>query len=85
MKENMREIVAKILMDQLDLSREEIKDGSSFNDDFTMDSLDMVEMLIELEKATGIKIDNEKLEEIETVGQLVSYLEEAKKDRKSVV
>ncbi|HBN82529.1 MAG TPA: acyl carrier protein [Clostridiales bacterium] len=71
----MREIVTKILMDQLDLSKEEIKDNKSFTDDFTMDSLDMVEMLIELEKATGIKIENEKLDEIQTVGDLVSFLE----------
>ena len=71
----MREIVTKILMDQLDLSKEEISDDKSFSDDFTMDSLDMVEMLIELEKATGIKIENEKLDEIQKVGDLVSFLE----------
>lgn len=71
----MKEIVAKILMDQLDLTREEISDDKSFSDDFTMDSLDMVEMLIELEKATNIKIENEKLDQIQTVGDLVSFLE----------
>jgi|ADurb_Gel_03_Slu_FD_contig_31_3274779_length_471_multi_3_in_0_out_0_2 acyl carrier protein len=71
----MREIVVKILMDQLDLSKEEISDDKTFTEDFTMDSLDMVEMLIELEKATGIKIENEQLEEINTVGELVSFLE----------
>ena len=41
---------------ELDLSREEITLESSFVDDFEMDSLDMVEMLIDLEKETGIKI-----------------------------
>lgn len=71
----MRETVAKILMDQLDLSRDEITDNKSFIDDFAMDSLDMVEMLIELEKATGIKIENEALDDIQTVGDLVTFLE----------
>ncbi len=74
----MKEIVTKILMDQLDLTREEITKDKSFSDDFTMDSLDMVEMLIELEKATNIKIENEELENIQTVGDLVSFLEEKK-------
>jgi acyl carrier protein len=62
-------------MEQLDLSREEITPESSFVDDFEMDSLDMVEMLIDLEKETGIKIPNEDVKEIKTVGALVSYLE----------
>ena len=48
---------------------------SNFVDDFEMDSLDMVEMLIDLEKETGIKIPNEEIVDIKTVGQLVEYLE----------
>ena len=40
-----------------------------------MDSLDMVEMLIELEKQTDIKIPNEDVKDIKTVGDLVTYLE----------
>jgi acyl carrier protein len=71
----MEELIIKNLMEQLDLSREEITPESSFVDDFEMDSLDMVEMLIDLEKETGIKIPNEDVKEIKTVGALVSYLE----------
>ncbi|MGI6161663.1 MAG: acyl carrier protein [Christensenellales bacterium] len=71
----MEEIIIKNLMEQLDLERDQITPESSFVDDFDMDSLDMVEMLIELEKATGIKIPNEELNEIKTVGALVEYLE----------
>jgi acyl carrier protein len=43
-----------------------------------MDSLDMVEMLIDLEKQTGIKIPNEDVKDIHTVGELVKYLEAKK-------
>ena len=71
----MEELIIGKLIDQLDLKREDIKMDSSFVDDFEMDSLDMVEMLIELEKETGIKIPNEEVKEIKTVGDLVTYLE----------
>lgn len=71
----MEELIIKNLIEQLDLKREDIKPESSFVDDFEMDSLDMVEMLIELEKETGIKIPNEEVKDLKTVGDLVSYLE----------
>ena len=71
----MEEIIIKNLMEQLDLERDEITSDSNFVEDFEMDSLDMVEMLIELEKETGIKIPNDDVKDIKTVGELVAYLE----------
>jgi acyl carrier protein len=74
----MKEIIIKNLTEQLDLEADEIKMDSKFVDDFEMDSLDMVEMLIDLEKETGIKIPNEDVKDIATVGELIAYLEEKK-------
>ena len=74
----MEEIIIKNLMEQLELERDEIKPESRFVEDFSMDSLDMVEMLIDLEKQTGIKIPNEEVKDIHTVGELVKYLEDKK-------
>ena len=74
----MKEKIIAILMDQLDLSKDEITEEASFVDDFEMDSLDMMEMVIEMEKVTGIKIENEKLVDIKTVGDLFAYVEENK-------
>ncbi len=71
----MEELIIKNLMDQLELERDEITPDSRFIEDFSMDSLDMVEMLIDLEKQTGIKIPNEEIKDIHTVGELVAYLE----------
>ncbi len=71
----MKELIVKNLVEQLDLAEDEIKMESNFVEDFEMDSLDMVEMLIELEKQTGIKIPNEDVKDIKTVGELLSYLE----------
>jgi len=74
----MKELIIKSLMEQLDLERSDITMESRFVEDFEMDSLDMVEMLIELEKQTGLKIPNEEIKDIKTVGQLVDYLEAKK-------
>ena len=74
----MKELIIKNLVEQLDLDKDEITMDSNFVDDFEMDSLDMVEMLIDLEKETGIKIPNEEIVDIKTVGQLVDYLESKK-------
>ncbi len=74
----MEELIIKNLMEQLELERDEINSGSRFVEDFSMDSLDMVEMLIDLEKQTGVKIPNEEIKDIHTVGELVAYLEAKK-------
>ncbi len=74
----MNEKIIAILMDQLDLDRDEITPESNFVDDFEMDSLDMMELVIEMEKETGIKVENEKLVDIKTVGDLFAYVEGVK-------
>ena len=74
----MQEIIKKLLIEQLDLDEAEITAEKSFTEDFEMDSLDMVEMLVDLEKETGVNIPNEEMTNIHTVGELVAYLEEKK-------
>ena len=71
----MQEIIIKSLVTQLDLDRDTITMDSRFVEDFSMDSLDMVEMLINLEKETGIKVPVEEVGDIHTVGELVKHLE----------
>jgi len=71
----MQEKIIASLMTQLDLDRDAIKMDSRFIEDFSMDSLDMVEMLINLEKETGIKVPVEEVGDIHTVGELIKHLE----------
>lgn len=71
----MQEIIIKNLMSQLDLDRDAITMESRFVEDFSMDSLDMVEMLIDLEKETGIKVPIEEVTDVHTVGQLIQHME----------
>ena len=71
----MQEKVISSIMTQLDLGRDAVKLESRFVEDFSMDSLDMVEMLINLEKETGIKVPVEEVGDIHTVGELILHLE----------
>ena len=71
----MQEKIIASLMNQLDLDRDAITMESRFIEDFSMDSLDMVEMLINLEKETGIKVPVEEVGDIHTVGELNKHLE----------
>ena len=71
----MQEKIIESLMTQLDLDREVITMESRFIEDFSMDSLDMVEMLINLEKETGIKVPVEEVGDIHTVGELIKHIE----------
>ncbi|MEX1378041.1 MAG: phosphopantetheine-binding protein [Eubacteriales bacterium] len=72
----MKEQIIEILMEQLDLDRDEIKDDSDFVEDLEMDSLDMMELVIEIEKKLGLTIDNEKLADIHCMNDLMDYLGE---------
>jgi len=52
---------------------------ASFTNDLGADSLDTVELIMEFEKEFDIQIPDDQAENISTVGQATSYIEEAKK------
>ena len=75
----MLERVIEIIQEQLNLEGVEITEESSFKDDLGADSLDAVEIVMDIEDEFGVEIDDTKAEAISTVGDLVSYIEELKK------
>ena len=66
-------IVEKLGVDEADVTRE-----ASFTNDLGADSLDTVELIMELEKEFDMTIPDEDAEQIATVGDAVSYVEEKK-------
>ncbi len=71
----MLEEIAKILSEQLGVAQSKITLDSKIVDDLGADSLDVVELLMQLEDSTGKTIPDDKVAEIKTVGDLVKILE----------
>lgn len=71
----MLEEIAKILSEQLGVPVSKITLDSKIVEDLGADSLDVVELLMQLEDSTGKTIPDDKVTEIKTVGDLVKTLE----------
>ena len=70
----IRQRVQEIVGENLGVEPERLTDTSSFVQDVGADTLDIVEMVMELEEAFGISIPDADAEKILTVGDLVDYL-----------
>ncbi len=67
--------VKKIIMDQLDVTEDEVTTQASFVDDLGADSLDTVEMVMAFEEEFSIEIPDEDAEKIKTVQDAVDYIQ----------
>ena len=71
--------VKEIIVDKLGVDAAEVKDEASFTNDLGADSLDTVELIMELEKQFDVTIPDTDAEKIQTVGDAVAYIENAGK------
>jgi acyl carrier protein len=73
-RDEVLERVKEVLVDKLGVEESEVTEEASFQEDLEADSLDLVEMIMELEDQFGIKISDEDAQKLQTVGQAVDYV-----------
>jgi acyl carrier protein len=72
------EDVKEVVVEQLNVSPDEIKEDSKFVEDLGADSLDVVELVMALEEKFDIEIPDADAEKIVTVGDAIKYIEDHK-------
>ena len=73
---NVQDRVIKIVAEQMGVDKAKVAPETTFVNDLGADSLDTVELVMELEDEFDISIPDEDAEKIQTVGQAIKYIEE---------
>jgi len=66
--------VSEIICEQLDVKPEDIEESKTFTDDLGADSLAIVELVLALEERFDVKIPDDEVDKIKTVGDAVNYI-----------
>ena len=75
---NIEQEVVDIIIEQLGVDKDEVKNDKSFVEDLNADSLDLTELIMTFEERFGCEIPQEAAEKIKTVGDAVSYIQSRK-------
>lgn len=70
----MFEKVREIIAEKLNVDQEEVKLESSIVDDLGADSIDLIELIMNLEEEYGISISDEEAVKLKTVGDVVDFI-----------
>ena len=72
-RQQIEEQVIAIVKDTLRV-KTELTSATSFTEDLKADSLDLVELIMEVETAFDVEVDDDRLKTIRTIGDVVDYL-----------
>lgn len=75
-KEDIVERVKRLIAENLGVSLDEVRADAAFIDDLGADSLDIVELVMAIEKEFDVEIPDEDAEEISTVQDAIDYIQD---------
>ena len=75
-KEEIIDKLKELVVYQLRVEEDEVTMEASMQDDLGADSLDLVDLVMSVEEEFGVKVADEDLENIKTVGDIVNYIED---------
>lgn len=68
--------VRRLIHDKLGIGTELLTDKANFKDDLAVDSLDLIELQMEIEKRYSLNMPEETAENLKTVGSLIAFVKE---------
>jgi acyl carrier protein len=71
--------VKEIIVEQLGVNPDQVTPDAKFIEDLGADSLDTVELVMALEEAFGHEIPDEQAEKLQSVGDVIKYIEDSQK------
>ncbi|MBE9547162.1 MAG: acyl carrier protein [Proteobacteria bacterium] len=71
---SIAERVVDVIIEQLDVTREECVPEASLIDDLGADSLDLVELIMAMEETFDLEISDDELEKIRTIQDIIDYI-----------
>lgn len=78
MADSIEQKVKDIIVDQLSVNEEQVTPEAKFIEDLGADSLDTVELVMAFEEEFGIEVPDEEAEKLQTVGDVIAYIEKPK-------
>ena len=73
---SLEDDVKAIVVEQLGVSPEDVKENSSFIEDLNADSLDLTELIMTFEEKFAFEISENEAEQLRTVGDVIKYIQE---------
>ena len=75
-EKTVQDRVKEIIVEQLGVNQEQVKPEAKFIEDLGADSLDTVELVMAFEEEFGAEIPDEDAEKLQSVGDVIKYIEE---------
>ncbi len=71
---NIEEEIVAVIVEQLDVTREQCIPAASFINDLGADSLDLMELIMKMEERFGVSISDEELQNIRTIQNVIDFI-----------